>query len=230
MLTVAYTYYTNKKMFEERKKHYLKNHNPNLEFIIIDDGSPFHRLKKRDIPEGWKLYRITEDIGWNNEGARNLIMHVAETDWVLMLDLDGWVREQDVPHMHVLPEIVENNKSLLWTMDRYIFDRQLHKIHCNSFYAYKKFWDTFGGYDETFSGHYGYDHKMGKGIHTHSIRSDRVLGKTHPTVKLESTGAASDGSKWTEEYKQSTKRVWRAKQYEFKPTEERLRFPWERIV
>ena len=82
MITIGITYYDNFRLFEYNRDWYDKINSPNVKFIWVDDGSPERPLTKEDMPDGWDLYTITEDVGWNNEGAKNLIMHVAETPWV----------------------------------------------------------------------------------------------------------------------------------------------------
>ena len=230
-LTIGYTYYTNKPMFEKIKKIYTENYNPNLKFVIVDDGSPFNQLTEEDMPEGWTLYRITEDIGFNNEGARNLIMHVAETEWVFMTDLDHYINPQMIPIAHEIPRPLQNNPDKLWTCNRILPEENKWKVHCNSFFVKKEFWDSFGGYDETWSGHYGFDHMMGwnGSVRAQWIRSDRTIPACHPYVELIKEGTASEGSKWTNEEKNRDKHDWRSRKHEFKPTNDRLRFPWKRI-
>ena len=55
MITLCYTYYDNWKAFERMRNYYTKLENPNVKFLIIDDGSPNRPLKKRDVPKGWSL-------------------------------------------------------------------------------------------------------------------------------------------------------------------------------
>ncbi len=59
-----------------------------FQIVIVDDGSsppadPFYRGA---LP--LSLYRIDTDLAWNQHGARNLGAHVADTPWLLMIDID----------------------------------------------------------------------------------------------------------------------------------------------
>lgn len=54
--------------------------------IVVDDGSPEPAvIEESDRAD---LYRIHEDIPWNRNGARNLGASVAETDWIMQIDID----------------------------------------------------------------------------------------------------------------------------------------------
>ena len=97
-ITIGITYYDN---YEALKKmiHYYKSWD-NYKFIIVDDGSPKRPLEKNDIPNDWSLYRVTKDIGWNNEGCRNLIVHECETEWVCLIDMDHMVNNYHQKYYH----------------------------------------------------------------------------------------------------------------------------------
>lgn len=57
--------------------------------IVVDDCSP---EPAEDVNGIWgakvSLYRIETDIPWNRGGARNLASHMAETPWLLHVDID----------------------------------------------------------------------------------------------------------------------------------------------
>ena len=62
-----------------------------MKLIVVDDGSliepAYDVVKVYDEPD-IHLYRIPVDYGFNSHGARNLAMHVTDSDWNLLLDLD----------------------------------------------------------------------------------------------------------------------------------------------
>ena len=77
-LTIGITYYNQIEAFNHLKEYYKDT---NYKFIICDDGSSTHPLTEKDIPvvagitqNNWSIIRIEKDIGFNSEGARNLIM------------------------------------------------------------------------------------------------------------------------------------------------------------
>ena len=68
----------------------------NIEVIIIDDGSPKSildeiRASNLLVPSFVKIYRIEQDIPWNQGGAYNLGAYLAESDWLLKLDFDHFI-------------------------------------------------------------------------------------------------------------------------------------------
>lgn len=128
--------------------------------ILVDDGSREHPAvnffpDKVAHDVDLELYKIHEDIPWNQNGAHNLGMHVADEGWCICTDID-----------HVL---VPSQLNFVLDMDvdekgYYTFGRrQRHalttpfKRHPNSWLLTREtFWES-GGYDEDFSGYYGSD-------------------------------------------------------------------------
>lgn len=82
------------------------------EVIIVDDGSPTYPAARivQEFPDELeyidiKVWRITEDFGFNAHGARNLAATVARGDWLLFLDVD---MEPDADFVEELLERVES--------------------------------------------------------------------------------------------------------------------------
>ena len=75
-LTIGITYYNQIEAFNHLKEYYKDS---NYKFIICDDASFTHPLTEKDMPDNWSLLTIEKDIGFNNEGARNLIMDNVQT-------------------------------------------------------------------------------------------------------------------------------------------------------
>jgi glycosyltransferase involved in cell wall biosynthesis len=67
-----------------------KQYPDSVRVIVIDDGSPVPA--KIPTKQNISLYRINIDIPWNREQARNLGAYVADTQWIIQVDID-----------HVLP-------------------------------------------------------------------------------------------------------------------------------
>lgn len=90
-ITLILPYYRQPKMLREQldvAAGYLTE----LRVIVVDDGSPEPAASVFRKSDTAKLFRIKTDIPWNRGGARNLGATVADTEWVLNVDLD-----------HVLP-------------------------------------------------------------------------------------------------------------------------------
>ncbi|MDX9786790.1 MAG: glycosyltransferase [Desulfobacterales bacterium] len=118
-----------------------------IQFVIVDDGSPL----TYDIPDlnlNLLWLKITDDIPWNQAGARNLGVIYAPSDKVLITDLD-----------HEFPE-----ETLRYMVQRGECGRHCYRIfrqgarphpHPNIFLISRARFLRFYGYDEEFSGHYG---------------------------------------------------------------------------
>ncbi|WP_409188441.1 glycosyltransferase family 2 protein [Bradyrhizobium sp. RDM4] len=125
-----------------------------LHVVIVDDGSPDHPAQPEEIGCPLQIWRIGVDVRWNQDAARNIGVHHAETDWVLLTDMD-----------HIVPEATWL-QLLLRSYDggvAYRFrrvsapDMASYKPHPNSWFLARKLFDRAGGYDENFAGIYGTD-------------------------------------------------------------------------
>lgn len=95
-IALCVTYYNNPRMLA-RQLYEWEKYPPHVreafEFVIVDDGSAqpasdvllFDALSTVSLPT---LYRIDEDIPWNQHGARNLAARETSCPWLLMLDID----------------------------------------------------------------------------------------------------------------------------------------------
>lgn len=131
---------------------YSKSLLDKIHFILVDDCSPLE-IKLPEIPNlHITLLRITSDIRWNQGGARNLGVNYASTSKLLLTDID-----------HIFPE--RTLKYLLRRPFRYGDLFRFRRFSgwkkidsgCNIFYINKQLFNDFGGYDEIFCGHYGYE-------------------------------------------------------------------------
>jgi hypothetical protein len=158
-ITLVLPYYENAGMLalhQEGWRLLTEDIRERLHVIVVDDCSPNAPalpVYKDCGLASYRLYRIGVDIRWNWLACRNLGAKVAETDWILLTDID-----------HVAPEA---------TLRRVMQDRHDHKAayrlarrnapdlsryhpHPDSYFLTRDlFWRT-GGYDERFSGLYGY--------------------------------------------------------------------------
>ena len=158
-LTVGITYYDNYDALLANIKHY-KNFT-NYKFILVDDGSPIRPLKANDVPDHWSLYRVTEDVGWNNEGCRNLIAHVCETEWLCLIDIDHMLKDNDMNFAEHDKDCIYFLADIDWKYDRNDprFNRHVRGalFDHNEFFTTKEYFWKCGGYDETYLGYYGVD-------------------------------------------------------------------------
>ena len=112
------------------------NYRAQFEIIIVDDGSD-----EAVIPNSnglnLKAYRISDDIPWNQAGARNLGCFIAESQWVLFLDIDQLPLENCVQLILKSIQDLELSCMYYFYVEEFI-DSNLNKkldVHPNTFLA-----------------------------------------------------------------------------------------------
>lgn len=141
MLTIVYTYYNQ----SERIADIIKEKHPDCKVIIVDDCS--EKPLNINCP-GIEVYRILDDIKWNQGGARNLGAQQSE-DWIIFSDIDHLVTYQNVQ------TIIDMKKEI--GSIYYLGRTNANTDPLNIFLIHKSDFEKIGGYDEDFSGHYGYE-------------------------------------------------------------------------
>jgi hypothetical protein len=115
----------------------------NVKVIFIDDCSP---TPITPDPK-YTYYRITDDMGINWQGARNLGVMEADTDWVLLTDLDHTIPKDTIDLIY---------KTKLDPSKAYKFMRKIKdewkEPHSNSFLITKANYLSKGGYDLRWQG------------------------------------------------------------------------------
>ena len=158
-ITLCYTYYNQPQMLQYQLNQwssYRGDIKEKVKFIIVDDGSIVAPLEAQESFGDLDLefYKIHQDIGWNNGGAKNLAVYHAKTDWVLVSDIDHVLDEKNIKTLLQL----QTNENHYYIFNRFYVSRnKLVKPAVNIFLVRKeKFWNA-KGYDEDFSGFYGYE-------------------------------------------------------------------------
>lgn len=159
-ITLCMAFYMNAGMLAVQYEHLAALHpkiKAHLRLIVVDDGSPTGPAAPppADIGLPVSIYRIAVDVPWNQDAARNIAVHHAETEWVLLTDMD-----------HMVPEETWRDvmKNTLDPGTAYRFGRVTapamtpYHPHPNSWLITKALFDRVGGYDERYSiGCYGTD-------------------------------------------------------------------------
>ena len=99
--------------FSEQKKTYTDNTTIQLINDGYNDAGLFEAIVKSYPHLNIKAYEATTDVGFNNHGARNLMMLQSETNWNMLMDID-----------------VLLNKKLYYNM-------MTAKLHDKMFYCFK---------------------------------------------------------------------------------------------
>lgn len=175
MINIIYPYYSNAQMLSVHVCHWCalpEDLRKKLHFIIVDDGSPLPlRVAPPYIIDGitaknagprphkinLDVYRIKEDIPWNVSGAKNLGAHVAETDWMLIIDMDYFL---DVGSLYAIADQLDRSDPKTYyrfksvSVSSHNLDEK--EIWSTLFINRNSFW-KIGGYDESFAGSWAYE-------------------------------------------------------------------------
>lgn len=124
-----------------------------IQFVLIDDCSKVEVSIPEDITLNFQLFRVKDDIAWNNGGARNLGVVQARTPKIILTDID-----------HVFPakllmKILDHRarKSAFYKFKRLNEEGRPTRTPRNLLYMTKSVFFDGMGYDEAFSGNYGFE-------------------------------------------------------------------------
>ena len=157
MITLVMAYYENPGMLKIQYDDWISLPNrlhEQVDYIVVDDGSPRWPAKVPLPHPRFKLFRMGVDIAWNQDACRNIGVRHADTDWLLLTDIDHRIPEKTWEYLF----------SRSWNPTHaYYFQRvsapdmEQYKPHPNSWLIHKKLYEQVGGYDERFAGYYGTD-------------------------------------------------------------------------
>jgi len=157
-LSLVYTFYNNEEFRLNTQINIWESYSisvkDKLNIVIVDDCArvPIHTLLTRKIDAKVEFYRIKEDLKWNTPGALNLGILNAPTDWVLWLDSDCFLKNDDMENL------MENlSPTFGWiyyfTRKRIYKDRTVdYRYHPCASLCHKESFKTTGGFDEDFVG------------------------------------------------------------------------------
>jgi glycosyltransferase involved in cell wall biosynthesis len=153
-LSLVYPYYNNPRCLERQLQ--LWSQLPpeaarQVEYVLVDDGSPGPAELSPRSPLNITLVRIKEDKPWNQHGARNLGMKLAEGDWAIVSDIDHLLPADGLSFLLNMPK----ETGSVYYFGRRREDGTVKHPHPNSFLIERRAFWSLGGYDEDFCGHYG---------------------------------------------------------------------------
>lgn len=158
-ITLVMAYYDNPTMLEMQfdllrdLPQDIKDH---IRLTLVDDCSPNFPARLREgIGIDAQLYRVSVDVRWNQDAARNIGVNHCETDWVLLTDMDHMVSAET--WQHLLDPVQHFYTNRVYSFRRVKAPKmEEYKAHPNSWFMatslFKKIW-----YDERFAGYYGTD-------------------------------------------------------------------------
>lgn len=233
-ISVVMAYYDNPTMLRrqyDKMKAYSADTRKHLEYVVVDDGSPnFPALAPEDRWFGFKLFRILVDVRWNQDAARNIGVHHASHDWVLLTDMDHLIPEE------TLRFLMQDKR--LDPKTAYRFTRvedvtgEPYKFHPNTWFLATQHYHYIGGYDERFAGYYGTDWDFRDRA---TARSKEVKQLPLPVIRVgrEHTPDASTPREFGRKTPQDSRRIQeirrqRESQGKWQPL--RMTFPYQQVA
>jgi hypothetical protein len=130
-----------------------------FEFILVDDFSDEkYKLPKTDL--NIRLFRVTDDIPWNQGGARNLATFHATGSVALFADIDQHIKIEFLERLCASVSNIQRNTIHFFKSNPPLINIQNGETlihHPNSFFVNLKDFKTLVHYDEDFVGHYGFE-------------------------------------------------------------------------
>lgn len=149
-ITIIHTYY-NERSYLETQIERWNYYNTPVNIILIDDGSQIEPaenvLKEHTLTDNinFSLYRVTEDIGFNSHGCRNLGARLAQSNWLMFLDIDYTLQPSDLKRLQ--NETLDFNS--WYEMNAKFKGRGNPYMALNQFVITRKMFLEDGGYDES---------------------------------------------------------------------------------
>jgi hypothetical protein len=227
-LTFGYCYYEDIDRFNYVLDYYTSDSIfDKIPFIVVDDGSKKYPLKKEELPNNWTLYKIKEDVGWNNEGARNLVMHVVKTKYAALLDCDFIMEKDEFKFLLEIEKDLDEN-TLYFFIEKYmVVENSLGASNVNlwnnRFIISKKYFWELGGYDESLR-YYGSDASITQHPKLNYDRLEIYIKET----KFKESISIDYFNRFEENVKLNIERL-KLKRKGMWPNSERLRFNWEKV-
>jgi predicted glycosyltransferase involved in capsule biosynthesis len=149
-ITIIQTYYNERSHLETQIERWNCYNTP-VNIILIDDGSQIEPaenvLKEHTLDDNinFSLYKVTEDIGFNSHGCRNLGAKLAQSNWLLFLDIDYTLQPSDLKKLQT--ETLDLNS--WYEMNAKFQGRGNPYMALNQFIITRKMFLEDGGYDES---------------------------------------------------------------------------------
>jgi glycosyltransferase involved in cell wall biosynthesis len=165
-ITLIVPYYRNVAMLREQAMEWMR-YPEALKVILVDDGSPepaIDVIKDVGHNDSLSVYRISPNIPWNRGGARNLGSHIAQSKWLMHVDIDHLLPAEcaakligldvDNRFWYRFPRFRRGKADETRRKDKIPDDTEFGEIHphIDSYLCRRDLYWRSGGYDEDYSG------------------------------------------------------------------------------
>jgi hypothetical protein len=230
-MNLIYAYYENGKMLDrqiEEWQSYSEETKAKLSVYIVDDGSQKDPAVGHLKPVGFPihLYRVKQNLIWNQTGARNLAMHNASDGWCFMMDMDCLLLKEQANKL-VNMKLRSGRFYMPKAAD---YRENIEKQHPNCIVLERESFWLAGGYDEDFQGWYGSDAPFKRALSTVCKRVD--TGEFYIVRVRREMIADASTTEWGRkgsEYHSMQNPILRAKRKTTYKAENHLRFEWEKV-
>lgn len=135
-----------------------------FDFVLVDDHS-HESISPQSFEgvEGLRVFRIVEDVRWNMPAARNIGVHEARCEKILLMDIDHIIDPSSADTL--LSDAEKLKPGQIGSFRRMKKSERVWMEvdpHINSFMIHKADFLAVGGYEEQFSGNYGHEDKFFK--------------------------------------------------------------------
>lgn len=187
-VALVFAYYENPGMLEfqwEQMAKYPEEIKAAIEVIVVDDASqrhPAHEVVRPSELPSVSIFRIDQDVRWNQDAARNIGAHEARSPWLLLTDIDHVVPANS---LRALIGVARDEKNIYSLGRTKFFGTHPQEPHPNSYLMTKNMYWSIGGHDEDFAGLYGKDFLFRK-------RAMKIAREVHlPDVVLARVGTTA---------------------------------------
>ena len=162
MIDIIYSYYNQYNTLSTQVQllnSYSKETKNTVNLIYVDDNSTQtakQYLEKLKLT--YSLYYITENVGWNNGGAKNLGIYNSKSDWKVVLDIDMFLTDNLLQEIFLYPK-KENCVYKFLTNKIESTKPTIYKTYPGALMIHKNAVEKIGYFDEDFCGNYGCEDK-----------------------------------------------------------------------
>jgi glycosyltransferase involved in cell wall biosynthesis len=248
--TLIVPYYRNVDMLKEQIRHW-ENYPVQVKIILVDDGSPEDAASivlehaSPSLQQRLRVFRIEVDIPWNRGGARNLGAHIADTKWLVHVDIDHVLTAECAKELLKFDASVkefyrfrrfrvgkaDETRKKDFKHSKLPDDAEYGEIHphVDSYLCTRRaFWEI-GGYDEDYSGCLGGGNPFLAAL---EVLVKAQLAPPEVSLRVYTRSVMKDASDWAlsrDPQEFSRRRQEKVRTKNIKPANP-MRFPWSEIL